>query len=442
MKKFKVTLFTRLYLSISCALLISAFLTFTIIDSYLYEEEVSDFAEDIEYIYNYFDNSSELNSIPINQPIILPKFFRNRFSAFVIENPNKEFLCTDCMELSRSIGKAYYEKENGVRFAVIDLNLRNRSLIITENLEALIEDEAERNMEEVAFPLLIFLCFITIASLLYWPVRKLQSNIKALVGCFEGFAKGDHKLRAKTNIPKPLDEIARSFNEMAESIDKNIEEKTVFAQAIPHEIRTPLSRIQLASGLIQKNSGQSDVTAWASNIDDYIDEINMFITQIMELTKLNNEIRNSSNLSYKTITLTHFIQARVSQLNAERLKEVIIDIDESIRVKNDPIYLTLLFDNLFQNALRYSNCKVAVIVKSQNGRITISVEDDGEGIPIKDMEKIFIPFKRLDRSRNRKTGGFGLGLAIANASANRMDSKLCVTQSSLGGAKFTFSLMN
>ena len=103
----------------------------------------------------------------------------------------------------------------------------------------------------------------------------------------------------------------------------------------------------------------------------------------------------------------------------------------------NPIYFRFVIDNLVKNAIVHAN-KLVLISAEENERfIEIWVEEDGKGIKPDNYETIFYPFSRLDKSRSRKTGGLGLGLAIAKAASDKMNADLYLEKSSLGGAKFT-----
>ena len=440
MKRISTTLFTRLYLSISAAILISTILTFTIIESYAHKQELRDFKEDIGYIHKGLMNQIQLGGVSADLELTVSPYFEDRFSAKIVDTANTDIECAQCLVLGQAQDASYFETEKGVRYAAIALNQPNTTLIITEKLEVILDEGLELNVEEVAFLLLISLCLIIIATLLYLPVRQLQSDIRALVECFANYGRGNHQLRASDSIPKPLNEIALSFNKMADAIEKNVEERSVFAQAIPHEIRTPLSRIQLASGLIKRSSKEVNTIDLADDIDSYIEDINVFINQMMELMKLTDHGQHFSHDTHQIIELEHFIRSRAEQLNSERKRDMLFDIDSSIKVSAYPVHLILLMDNLIKNALTYTANKVGAFVIEEGGELSVSIEDDGEGIAVADREKVFIPFNRLDKSRNRKTGGLGLGLAIARASAHKIGGRLRVEESRWGGAKFTFSL--
>jgi two-component system OmpR family sensor kinase len=96
--------------------------------------------------------------------------------------------------------------------------------------------------------------------------------------------------------------------------------------------------------------------------------------------------------------------------------------------------------NLLRNAQKYGNSKVALSASRKLGGVSITVDDDGPGIPEEEREKVFEPFYRLDRSRDRSTGGFGLGLSIAAKAVSLHGGSLKIDTSPLGGARFTITL--
>ena len=103
----------------------------------------------------------------------------------------------------------------------------------------------------------------------------------------------------------------------------------------------------------------------------------------------------------------------------------------------DPLLLARALGNLLQNAKRYASSEIKIVFSNENGYFELSVDDDGEGIPEADRESIFDAFKRLDASRDRGTGGFGLGLSIVQQITHWHGGEITITDSSLGGASFT-----
>jgi two-component system sensor kinase ParS len=111
--------------------------------------------------------------------------------------------------------------------------------------------------------------------------------------------------------------------------------------------------------------------------------------------------------------------------------------DQDLRYAQfDPLLMARALSNLLQNAARYAQRKVNVIFAVENGYFQLIVDDDGPGIPDAERDSIFDAFKRLDSSRDRGSGGYGLGLSIAYRISEWHGGEICVSDSPLGGARF------
>jgi signal transduction histidine kinase len=235
---------------------------------------------------------------------------------------------------------------------------------------------------------------------------------------------------------------------MAQAIADNVKERDTFSQAIPHEVRTPLSRIQLASGLIRRKSTELDILTLVDDVDNYVVDINELISQIVEYSKINsNSIassgpgvnKESEEDQFQTIEISNFFKSRLDVLARNQHKSFTLDVEESVEMTTNPFYLRLLVDNFIKNAFNHAQSKIQLSARIEQRQLSIIIEDDGVGVPLDDRDTIFIAFARLDKSRSRKTGGLGLGLPIAKAAATKMAGTIVVSESPLGGAMFSFT---
>ena len=445
-----LSLFTRLYLIIAMTVIVSGTLSFFIIDKLKNQTDVDEYVFFTDHIYQ----------ILLKQKKIIP----NTELEFLDEEINEldGFLtswqisfspppCANCELVGRSGEVNVYINIDEQYLSVYKLPEVDAWLMIRENNIFSFEEELgptnELLIEEGIFSqysfdeyteigLLLFI-LVSVVSAIYWPIRVLQRQIENLIKIQHQFGEGDMHARASQKFTKPLNELATSFNAMATSISDTVKENQVFSQAVPHEVRTPLSRIQLAVGLLSQNNNNSQQMQLLGNIDTYIGDINELISQVVAFSKL-NAVKDECECSLdRKIALSGFIESRIKALKIEDKLDVIRHINDSLEITTNPAYLRLLVDNLFKNASIYGKNQLIVSLSAFNGHIELSVEDDGDGIPNEDFETIFIPFSRLDVSRNRKTGGLGLGLAISKAACKRMNSKLTVENSPTSGAKFT-----
>lgn len=447
MNKLSISLFSRLYLSILLGIFISIVLTKSVVEIYYKEEELRFFIRYSNYIFEQIDHN--VNTIKKQKTIELPFPFNEHFSAKLLPTTVSKTVCTSCQFIKSINDTYYYEHEEGLLLAEFRLPNSKSSLIIydmldSERSEVYLLDEFLANNEkpeqdEKLFILLILITLLFLGVIIYWPIKKLQNQIKALINSHYQFGLGNMNAKADTDIQKPLDELAHSFNEMAQAIAKNVKEQDIFSQAIPHEIRTPLSRIQLASGLIRKKTIDSDILQLVDNLDNYVVDINEFIKQIVEFSRINTNKAEESFEHYQSIEVKAFVESRLNVLENKENKEIIVEIDELIEITTIPLYLRLLIDNFVKNAFNHAQEKIKLSASISQGEFTFIVEDDGFGISADERETIFIPFARLDKSRSRKTGGLGLGLSIAKAASIRMQGDIVVSNSNLGGAMFAFT---
>lgn len=433
---FKPSFFTRLYISIIFAVIFSSLLTILFVENIMEQDAIDDFAHDTHYIYTEISQqipSAEQQELTLTFPSI---------NGLIIDfQPLNaaESVCETCVFITKKKDAKIFKFENGF-LAVYDFPNLSYQLIISDADTLDEDDEIEKmtglTIEEAIFVLYSAIVLLVLFLTLYWPVRLLQKQINGLVHTTQTFGAGQLNIRADEVLTKPLNNLARSFNIMASSISDTVKENQIFAQAVPHEIRTPLSRIQLAAGLLSKNNENEQQLALLENIDTYIEDIDELIGQVVAFSKLNSILDEDESNFYQSINFASFINARLQTIKLGNNINIEVDIEPALEITTNPVYLRLLIDNLLKNAFSHSQKCIKVCVKSVHDHIELYIEDDGPGVPVEFQETIFFPFARLDKSRSRKTGGLGLGLAIAKAACKRMNSELSVKNNSFGGACF------
>jgi signal transduction histidine kinase len=456
MNKLSLSLFSRLYLAIVISVILSVSLTKYFMSSYEDQEDFNEFIFEINNIFKEIAVNADRKITTEQQAIPLGFPLDNFLTAKLVNPDMNSDICPDCKLITRINNTFYYQMKSGERFVEFKLPKFKSNIIIYEKNESEINitDFPAELPESLAQAMLenedvdiVFLSLILITSLflgfaIYWPIKNLQKQIKSLIDTLHQFGSGNLTVKADEYIQKPLDELAHSFNEMAQAIADNVKERDTFSQAIPHEVRTPLSRIQLASGLIRRKSTDLDVLTLVDDIDNYVVDINELIGQIVEFSKITSSKEDEVD-QFQTMEVKAFIESRLSLLANNQTKSFTLSVDDSLEFTSNPFYLRLLVDNFIKNAFNHAQEQIKisanVITLDNNQQLSLTVEDDGMGVPLDDRETIFIPFARLDKSRSRKTGGLGLGLPIAKAAATKMAGKIVVSESSLGGAMFSFT---
>ena len=444
------SLFTRLYLTVSLAVIISATLSFFIIEKMKTQTAVDEYVFFTDHLYHILlDEEKVVLNSEVSQFDEEVHHFEDFLMSWQIRlsPPPYEGITL----LGNTDEVIVYFNDQDQYISVYKLPNVDAWLLITENnLYSFDEPEdfehehpleegffRKYTFDEIAEVSLLLIVMLSAIAAIYWPIRIFQRQLEKLIDVQRQFGVGDMHVRADKQFTKPLDELANSFNSMAGSIANTVNENQIFAQAVPHEVRTPLSRIQLAVGLLKKNNNDQQQIELLNNIDNYIDDMGDLINQVVALSKLNLVESRAGIPKLQKVALAEFVEARVDALDCKKKLKVICDLDKTLEVEVNPAYLRLLVDNLLKNAAIYGREELIITLSKHNGLIELSVQDDGVGIPKEYLKTIFTPFFRVDLSRNRKTGGLGLGLAISKAASKKMHCQLSVENTPSKGAKFT-----
>lgn len=278
----------------------------------------------------------------------------------------------------------------------------------------------------------MFLISLGVYALIFPLERKLQLIQTGINKVQEG------KLNTKVKVIG-IDEIAQlatTFNNMTEHIRRLIESQRELTRAVSHELRTPVARIRFAVDMLADTDDEESRLMQRDYIDQDIEALNGLIDEILTYAKLEE---GSPKLDFETINLKELVEQIVRETNALGKSVTVVagNIDPKAEAEADRRYLHRVLQNLAGNATRYAENKVIVSAGVNKKEAFISVEDDGQGIPEKDREKVFIPFARLDDSRTRASGGYGLGLSIVSRIAFWFNGRMSVDESpQLGGARF------
>lgn len=279
----------------------------------------------------------------------------------------------------------------------------------------------------------MFLISLGVYALIFPLERKLkliQSGVNEV---------GDGNLDTQVQVVGQ-DEIARlaaTFNAMTEHIKRLIESQRELTRAVSHELRTPVARIRFAVDMLADTDDQESREMQRDYIDEDIESLNGLIDEILTYAKLEE---GSPKLDLEPVVLKDLVDQIVRETNALGKPIEVIGIAPGPKVTAvaDRRYLHRVVQNLAGNALRYADSKIIISAGVRKGDAFVTVEDDGHGIPEEDRDKVFVPFARLDDSRTRASGGYGLGLSIVSRIAFWFNGTMSVDESpKLGGARFT-----
>ena len=447
------SLFFRLYASIIGALMLVAIAFYLIWQFQEDATSIEDFVNDTNHKAFFLTGLRQKFPNQWNELAEYLQFID--FQTASIKNEAELNKMLSRLELIATEGgvPVYLDIENNLLHAIYSLKDEGLWLVIADMphdasypglekdfLEHLMEEENEDRRFRQTILMATIALLSVIGLIVLATVHKLSMQINNMSRSSREFATGKLSSRMDGNIPSPLNEIANSFNQMAVVLENSINEKDIMSNAISHELRTPLTRLRLAIGLAQSKLDRDEVNSLLQDMSLYMDELDQLTSTILTIAKLNH--RSNAVLNIEDISLTELVEERIESFTSlETNKTISNRLPENINLSGDRRFMQMALDNLIKNAVAYAASLVEVSVShAKNNNIRILVEDDGPGIPEDQVSKIFLPFARSESSRDRMSGGFGLGLAIVSSIATRHDGRVSLEKSKLGGACFVLEI--
>ncbi|PZS92486.1 ATP-binding protein [Stenotrophomonas maltophilia] len=270
---------------------------------------------------------------------------------------------------------------------------------------------------------------------LYAWSRLLWRDLDALRLHADRIGAGDLQARAQVSPRSQIRVIVEHSNRMAARVAELVQRQRDLTHAISHELRTPIARVAFGLDLMQDSDDRERRERLAQGLHGDLAELNRLVSELLAYERLEHP---SEGEPLQRIEANDWLQACLADVrrDAERASLVLRVLPSALpRVDAEPRLLQLALSNLVGNALRHARSQVEVSLVGVDGRACLRVDDDGPGIAEADREKVIRPFTRLDDSRSRDTGGFGLGLAIVSRIATRHGGELHVSRATLGGAR-------
>jgi two-component system OmpR family sensor kinase len=224
---------------------------------------------------------------------------------------------------------------------------------------------------------------------------------------------------------------------MADRIAVLLESQKNLLHSVSHELRTPIARLEFGMELLASKTDDPALQKRIAAMEGDLTELNELVNELLGMARLENQ----QSLHATPFALAPMLRDVVESLPpcAHALSCVIDDALGSIDA--DRRLLARALSNLLRNAEKYAAGRITLSAHQLVMKgVEIAVEDDGPGIPAAERERIFEPFYRLDRSRDRATGGFGLGLSIAQKAVALHGGSLGIEDAALGGARFVITL--
>ena len=285
-------------------------------------------------------------------------------------------------------------------------------LIVRQNIQSA-GIFAFRLLEPAILASLVLAVFATLIGLLL--TRRVVSPLAEVIAAAEEIAGGRLQTRIRVKGPDDLRDLSSSFNKMADALERNDRERRDMLADIAHELRTPLTVIRGRLEGIMDGIYPADQNHVVPALEEaYLLERLVEDLRLMTLAEIHQLTFEKDNLD-----LIEIARRSIGMFQAEAdEKKISLSLETSLEqalVVADPLRTEQVIGNLLSNALRYvpESGRVWVEISRRGDELTVSMNDNGPGIPEADLPFIFNRFWRGEKSRSRASGGVGLGLAIA-----------------------------
>ena len=256
---------------------------------------------------------------------------------------------------------------------------------------------------------------ILVVSVVAWLIgRRITQPLAALQDASRALAAGQLDARVPASTSVRSDEIgalARDFNHMAERLQRLLDAQRQLLSDISHELRSPLARLRIATELARN----SHAAPQFDRIEQEAGRLEDLIAQLLLITRLEHL---DAPLNTELVALDELLEmiADDARFEAEaRGVQVQLELASGLQVRGQSQLLHRAIENVVRNAVRHTadHSAVSVVLRASGDTAVLSIDDQGPGIPEAQLDAIFEPFVRVSQARERASGGYGLGLAIA-----------------------------
>ena len=288
-----------------------------------------------------------------------------------------------------------------------------------------------------------------VSMLLAWLLaRTLSKPILAIKQAATAIGNGqlDARVENANNRNDELGSLSKSFNTMAEKLSQNLTANQRLLADVSHELRSPMTRLQLAVGLAQQTKKNPELQAkHLARCELEVTRLDKMIDDVLSLSRLENSFQKINLQSVMLDSLLAEICQDCQYLANEKQMLITMKDFSSVKLLADQNLLNSALSNVIINAIKYSPEKSEVIISLKHITdpqecVSIIIADSGSGVPSDAIAKLFQPFYRIDEDRDRKSGGTGLGLAIAQQAVLAHNGNITAKNNDNGGLTVTITL--
>ncbi|TQV73765.1 two-component system sensor histidine kinase EnvZ [Aliikangiella marina] len=257
-------------------------------------------------------------------------------------------------------------------------------------------------------------------------VFQMHRPLKRLAFAAREIGRGDYPGRLKETGPMEMIAVTAAFNQMAADMHQLEEDRTLLLAGISHDLRTPITRVRLASEFLSDDDAEikAGIIADTQDMDDIIDQFIGYVRYGSEERKEKGDLAE--------------LVENVAEAASKQHVGIETEISKLPQVSFKPMAMKRVVSNLIENAFRYGKAPVLVKAYKDNGCVIISIRDHGDGIKDLDKKRLFQPFARGDKARGGK--GSGLGLAIVARIIEMHKGEITINNHPEGGLEAIISL--
>lgn len=277
---------------------------------------------------------------------------------------------------------------------------------------------------------------VLVGIALYFWVRPHWRDLEKLRLAAQRFGDNDLSARIQLSKRSNIRDLAGHFNRMAARIEGLIATQRELTNAVSHELRTPIARLSFELDQLKQQPDPQQNRELIADMYADLGELEEMVSELLTYASLE---RGATVITREDIEAHSWLDSVVGSvaLEAEAAGvQLLIRSCQVEYIRIEPRFMARAVINLLRNAIRYAQRRVEVSLVRCEGGYEVLVNDDGPGVPVEGREKIFEPFARLDASRDRRTGGFGLGLALVRRVSQWHGGQVEVADSQWGGASF------
>jgi signal transduction histidine kinase len=242
--------------------------------------------------------------------------------------------------------------------------------------------------------------------LILWAVRRLTRPVRALAEAAERLGRDVNAPPLPEAGPSEVATAAHAFNTMAARIRRFVGDRTQMLAAIGHDLRTPITRLRLRAEFMDDDEQRRKMLA-------DLDEMEAMVAATLAFAR--DDAAAEPTVAVDIAALCRTVLDEAADAHPDLAEAIAYQGPERLVAQVRPVAMKRAIANLVGNALAYgSAARLTLAPPGPPARmLRLAIEDDGPGIPLSELESVFQPFRRLETSRNRETGGTGLGLPIA-----------------------------